>query len=58
MPHSSAVVFRESVRKNAQDSLEKYGFAENHPFHGTANLGYLAAISAILRSDAETLDLF
>ena len=58
VPHSSAVVFRESVRKNARDSFEKNSFAENHHFHGAANLGYIAAISAILRSDAETLDLF
>ena len=50
-------MFRERVRKNAQDSFEKHGFAENHHFHGTANLGYIAAVSAILRLDTETLDL-
>ena len=39
-----SVVFRESVRKNAQDCFEKKGFARNRHFQGTANFGYLEAI--------------
>ena len=38
------VVFRESVRKNARDCLEKKGFVGNCHFQGTANFGYLEAI--------------
>ena len=44
MPICSTVVFRESVRKNAQDYFEKKGFAGNRHFQGTANFGYLEAI--------------
>ena len=42
--HDNSVVFRESVRKNAQDYFEKKGFAGNRHFQGTANFGYLEAI--------------
>ena len=39
-----AVVFLESVRKNARDCFERKGFAGNRHFQGTANFGYLEAI--------------
>ena len=39
-----SVVFRESVRKNAQDCFEKKGFARNRHFQGTANFWYLESI--------------
>ena len=41
-----------------RDGIEKEGFAGNSHFLGIANLGYLEALSAILRPEFEYLDLF